>query len=144
MEDCDQIEHHLEWMLNSFKEAVSLLGRPNPEPIDQELERLSKQIVENSRGIDRVVEVSRLFDQPEEDLDDRLRQLDEENKRNQEQFEIVKTSTGIFCLLLHYFFMHHNANIEIDKVKESFNQTFDQIMDIKLGEGKGMNVESIF
>ena len=95
MEECDLIESEFERMLNSFKEAVTVLSQPPGVPVEESvLQDLSKNISNASKRIDEIVDNSKMFDQTEEELDDKLRQLDEENKRNQEQFQQVKVSTG--------------------------------------------------
>jgi len=101
MEECDLIENEFERMLNAFKEAVTVLNQPPGNPVEQSvLQDLSKNISSASKRIDEIVDNSKMFDQTEEELDDKLRQLDEENKRNQEQFQQVKTSTGKFICSL--------------------------------------------
>jgi len=95
MEECDIIENEFESMLNNFKEAVALLSTPQTTPPDdQTLKNFSRQICEASRNIDKILDKSRMFDQTEEELDERLRSLDEDNRHNQNQFQHVKTATG--------------------------------------------------
>lgn len=96
MDECDQIENELERMLNTFRDAVALLSNPPPDNpnLDQDMKNLSRQIVESSKNIDNILNTTRLFDQTEEELDDKLKQMDEDNRYNQDQFVHVKASTG--------------------------------------------------
>jgi len=104
MEECDIVENEFESMLNNFKEAVALLSQPQATPPEDEtLKNLSRQICEASRNIDRILDASKMFDQTEEELDERLRTLDEDNRHNQNQFQHVKAASGeisffvLFC-----------------------------------------------
>jgi len=95
MEDAEKLENEVSQLLNGLEEVERLLtSNRNRAYIEKEVSNFSSQIVSNSKTIDYLLNKTDLFDEPSEELDEKLRQLEMENRKTQTQFEQVKLYTG--------------------------------------------------
>lgn len=96
MEDNERIEGEIEQMLNHFRSLERLLNsNRNKTYIENEGSSLSSQIVVTAKKIDNMLNKTDFFEDTEEELDEKLKRLQEENTKSHTQFEQIKASAGI-------------------------------------------------
>jgi len=96
IDEPEKLETELENMLLHFREATNVLNMNRGGAVPQEtLKEFARKICESSKKIDTLLNKETLFNETEEELDMKIRALDEENEKSQARFEKVKQYSGI-------------------------------------------------
>jgi len=99
MEDSDKLESELEQMLNSLQNVDRhLTSNRNRSYVEKEINNLSTHITGNAKKIDNILNKTEFFDETSEELEEKLKNLQAENKRAQEEFDQVKAAAGKFSI----------------------------------------------
>ena len=101
MEDSDKLENEIEQMLNSLQTVDRhLSSNRNRSYVEKEINNLSTQITGNAKKVDTILNKIDLFEETNEELEAKLRSLETEKEKAQEEFDEVKAAAGkIVCPL---------------------------------------------
>lgn len=96
MEDHERLEKEIEQMIGRLHdvERVLRVKHANRAGVEHELLNISGSVAESARKIDAILNKTDFFDDTEEELEDKLKILEAEDRKSQAQFDQIKTTAG--------------------------------------------------